>query len=101
MATLLPALSSDEEDNTKALEEKDDVSSGDEVDEEFSFGGILVGCLPICFLCETSLGINSFSLSYSRERTVETLHQNGWDREIQKAGLINLPCRFWRRMMQP
>jgi hypothetical protein len=101
MATLLPALSSDEEDNTKALEEKDDVSSDDEVDEEFSFGGILVGCFSTCFLCETSLGVISLSVSNSRERTVEILHQNGWDRKTQKAGLINLPCRFWKRMMQP
>jgi hypothetical protein len=101
MATLLPALSSDEEDNTKALEEKDDVSSDDEVDEEFNFGGILVGCFSTSFLYETSLGIISLSLSCSRERMVETLHQNGWDREILKAGPINLPCHFWRRMMQP
>lgn len=62
MATLLPSLSSEEEDNNKVLEEKDADSSDDEVDEEFDFGGILVG-ISTEFLCLTLLCQISLSLS--------------------------------------
>jgi len=48
MATLMPSLSSDEEDNAKNIQD-DDVSD-DEVNEELEFGGILVStfCLLRC-----------------------------------------------------
>lgn len=39
MATLLPSMSSDEEDNKVESESEDD---DDEVNRDFSFGGILV-----------------------------------------------------------
>jgi hypothetical protein len=42
MATLLPSLSSDEEDNSKSNALEDEGESEDEVDAEFEFGGILV-----------------------------------------------------------
>jgi len=41
MATLLPSLSSDEEDNSKSNALEDEGESEDEVDAEFEFGGIL------------------------------------------------------------
>jgi hypothetical protein len=40
MATLMPSLSSDEEDNGKVQE--NETTSDDEVNEDFEFGGILV-----------------------------------------------------------
>lgn len=45
MATLMPSLSSDEEENkveSESEEEQDD--DADEVNHDFSFGGILVSC---------------------------------------------------------
>ena len=51
MATLLPSIFSDEEDSSKVLEAKDAVSSDDEVDEEFDFGGILV-CVSTELMCD-------------------------------------------------
>lgn len=42
MATLLPSLSSDEEDNLEMQRNADEESLGDEVNEEFEFGGVLV-----------------------------------------------------------
>jgi len=42
MATLLPSLSSDEEDNVLQNESDDEDDNADEVNHDFSFGGILV-----------------------------------------------------------
>lgn len=62
MASLLPSLSSDEEDNIKDLQE--DVSvSDDEVNEDFQFGGILVrkSC-PFLITCFLSLLLTAIFL---------------------------------------
>jgi hypothetical protein len=50
MATLLPSLSSDEDEPSKHRKENDGDSSEDddeEVDESFQFGGILVSSLRV------------------------------------------------------
>jgi hypothetical protein len=85
MATLLPSLSSDEEDNVKAQE--DDQVSDDEVNENFEFGGILVSTRTLDEnRCSQPPNSQSCTL---REKTVEL--RIGWHREVVVDGRIKLP----------
>jgi hypothetical protein len=84
MATLLPSLSSDEEDNVKAQE--DDQVSDDEVNEDFEFGGILVSTSDENRCSQLARTLTCYTL---REKTVEL--RIGWHREVVVDGRIKLP----------
>ena len=89
MATLLPSLSSDEEDNNKNTNEAEKDISDDEVDGDFEFGGILVSISifwMVIHLCGCRMLTHS-SLGMYREKTV--VLPTGWHHGISMGGPIS------------
>jgi hypothetical protein len=99
MATLLPSLSSDEENEVKSNNQEDDdddEESEDDVDDEFEFGGILV-CDSHSLSCIARGSIHSW-LSYSiinREKMEDLL-----GKDLPKDGIISLHWISWKRTIQ-